>query len=430
MNSPLINNQKHMKNKIYFLILIPLFFPSFLLAQDTTTVPKPHVHFGGFFRFDYWLDTRQNVDALDGLLTLYPKPPLLDANGEDINAAPNLNGLAMGTRLNASVKMPKIFNAKSSVFVEADFTGTNNTQVHLRFRHGFSRFTWESGTELDVGLTWHPMFVAEVFPHVAALNTGSPFQSFNRSPQITLKQNISPSIRLILSALTQSDYKGFGPDGYSTTYLRNGIVPNLHAQLQAKHESITAGFALDFKSLRPKLYTTSITDPGNIYKTKERINSLSGMLYAKYQNHLFTAKVKGIWGQNLGDHLMFGGYAISSIDSLTGREHYTPLNHLFLHANITYGQKFMPGIYVAYAKNMGATQELSSNTLYGRGYDVDYAYRIAPNFTYRNKSFSIIAELEYTVAAIGTNDINAKGKVINAESASNARVLLMVQYDF
>ena len=81
-------------------------------------------------------------------------------------------------------------------------------------------------------------------------------------------------------------------------------------------------------------------------------------------------------------------------------------------------------------KTWEATKNCRAIRLTEVGYDVDYAYRIAPNFTYRNKSFSIIAELEYTVAAIGTNDINAKGKVINAESASNARVLLLVQDDF
>ncbi len=414
-----------------FILNIFVLFPIITLgAQDTTLIKKPKAEFSGFFRFDYWLDSRQNVEGLDGLLVLYPKPPVLDANGEDINAVPSLNGLAMGTRLRSTIEMPKIFNAKSKVFVEVDFTGTNNTQVHIRFRHGYTRLTWDSGTELDVGLTWHPMFVTEVFPYVAALNTGSPFQSFNRSPQITIKQNLTPSLKVILSALTQSDYKGYGPDGYSTTYLRNGVVPNLHAQFQMNLNSIIAGLAVDFKSLKPKLYTTSLLDSVSIYVTNERVNSLTSMAYLKIQGRMLTAKFKGMYGQNMGDHLMFGGYTVSSIDSLTGNEKYTPLNHLFLHANITYGKQAIPGIFVGYAKNLGASDNVVGNVLYGRGYNVDYAYRIAPSFTYRNGNLSIMTELEYTFAATGINDNTNKAKVINAKNASNFRALIMIQYDF
>jgi hypothetical protein len=419
-----------MRIQLIFLCIFVLFPYITISAQDTTLVKKPKAEFSGFFRFDYWFDSRQNVDGLDGLLVLYPKPPELDANGEDINAAPSLNGLAMGTRLRSTIEMPKIFNAKSKVFVEVDFTGTNNTQVHFRFRHGYTRLTWDSGTELDVGLTWHPMFVTEVFPYVAALNTGSPFQSFNRSPQITVKQNLTSSLKVILSALTQSDYKGYGPDGYSSIYLRNGVVPNLHAQLQLNVNSITAGIAVDFKSLKPKLYTTSLIDSVSKYITKERVNSLTSMAYLKIQGRMLTAKFKGMYGQNMGDHLMFGGYTISRIDSLTGNEKYISLNHIFLHANITYGKKVMPGIFVGYAKNLGASDNVVGNILYGRGYDVDFAFRVAPSFTYRKENLSIMTELEYTLAATGINDNTNKAKIIDAKNASNIRALIMIQYDF
>ena len=40
-------------------------------------------------------------------------------------------------------------------------------------------------------------------------NTGAPFQSFNRSPQVTLTHEISKGFFGTVSAIHQSDYKSF-----------------------------------------------------------------------------------------------------------------------------------------------------------------------------------------------------------------------------
>lgn len=416
-------------------ILLVLLFAGFNLAfaQDTTELKKPKVEFSGFLRLDYWADTRLNNEALDGLFIFYPLPEKLDANGKDINAVGGLNFLAMATRLRTNITMPKVFNAKPSVLIEADFTGLSNN-VHMRFRHALAKFSWESGSELNLGLTWHPMFVSEVFPHVASLNTGAPFQSFYRSPQITFKQSITPSFKIILSAITQSDNRNVGPDAPtgSSKLLRHSMIPNLHAQLQYANGPITLGLAADYKNLRPLLSVKSLTQtPAPEYVTNERIIGLSYMGYFKYQSGLLTAKLKGMYGQNLGEHLLLGGYAVTSIDSLTGIQKYTPVNHIFGHVNITYGKTFMPGIFMGYAKNLGASKNvLDDKRVYGRGMDIEYLYRVAPNVTFRNKNLSIMSEVEYTVAATGQIEVSNRAKVVNAKETANTRFLVMIQYDF
>lgn len=422
-----------MKHFFYLIVLAFILLPGtqIALAQDAEEPQKPKAEFSGFFRLDYWFDTRQNVEVLDGLFLFWPLPPSLDANQEDINASPGLNSVAMGTRLRTNITMPKIFNAKSSILVEVDFTGMSS-MVHFRFRHGMAKLVWDSGTELNAGLTWHPMFVTEVFPYVASLNTGAPFQSFNRSPQLTLKQNLSSNFRIITSVLTQSDYKNFGPEGSTTAYLRQSLIPNLHAQIQYLSKPVTAGIAVDYKSLMPRRFTTSTTLPATNYVTRERINSLSGMAYLKIQTGMLTTKLKGMYGQNLADHLMLGGYTVSSFDPTTGKETYTNFNHIFGQLNITYGKDLMPGIFVGYAKNLGTSHEVvNDNTkLYGRGLNIDYLYRITPNFTYRNDRLAIVGEVEYTFASAGTNNMLDKGKVTNTKDAANTRFLIMIQYDF
>jgi hypothetical protein len=402
-------------------------------SQDTTEHKKPKVEFSGFLRFDFWYDSRMNSEVLDGLFIFYPLPQKFDENGVDINANGGVNALALGTRLRANISMPNMLRAKSTALVEADFTGLSNN-VHMRFRHAYAKLQWKSGTELNVGLTWHPMFVTEVFPHVASLNTGAPFQSFNRSPQVTLKQSITPNLKVIVSALTQSDYKNPGPEpeNYSTKYLRYSLVPNLHAQLQFIANPITLGVAIDYKNLRPLLTTKSILEPAKFYATNERVTCYSYMAYAKIQQGMLVAKLKGMLGQNLADHLMLGGYATATIDSLTGRQTYTPLNHAFGQLNITYGNSFMPGIFIAYAKNLGASEAVvnDSQRIYARGGDVDQLYRITPNLTYRNSNLTVMAEVEHTIAAIGVIDMANKAKIKTSNRTANTRILLMVQYDF
>lgn len=430
-----------MLKKVLLLIAIVCTFSTIVHSQDTTELKKPKVEFSGFLRLDYWYDSRMNSESLDGLFIFYPLPVKLDANSDDINANPATNSLALATRLRTNITMPKVFNAKPSILVEADFTGMS-TIVHMRFRHALAKFIWNNSTELNAGLTWHPMFVSEVFPHVASLNTGAPFQSFNRSPQITLKQPLAPGLKLILSALSQSDYKSYGPEfdinsantkpTSSVNYQRYSLVPNFHAQLLYANKAITAGLAADYKNLRPLLATKSLITPTNSFSTNERIKSLSYMAYLKVQSGLFTAKFKGMLGQNLADHLMLGGYAVSTIDSITGKQTYTPLNHIFAQANFTYGKTIMPGIFIGYAKNLGASDIVVNdvNKVFARGADIAQLYRITPNLTYKNKSLTLIAEVEHTIAAYGTIDFTQKAKVVNTNKVSNTRALLVVQYEF
>jgi hypothetical protein len=422
------------KHRIIFSLLFFSFINAYSNSTDSVLVEKIKVEFSGFFRADYWYDSRQTVDAVDGLFLLYPKRPELDANGNDMQAAPSINSLAMATRLRANFKMPNLLNAKSNIYIETDFTGMSN-MVNLRLRHAYTKLQWDK-TSLLIGLTWHPMFVTDVFPTVASLNTGAPFQSFNRSPQLTFQHKLAQGLTLSLSLVYQSDSKSFGPNTApneaSSSYLRNGLLPNLNGGLQLITGSFTIGGSVDFKSLRPRLFTTSLKTPTLKYVTSERVNSYSGMLYLKYQISNFSVKTKGIFGQNLYEHLLLGGYAVSSLDSLTGKEEYTPTNHLFIFTNITYGKKYQLGVFLGYAKNLGTTKNFVSSTdrIYSRGMDIDYMYRVSPTVSYINDRFLLSAELDYTASAFGDINNTHRGKILNSKITHNYRVLVVVQYSF
>ncbi|MCB1128629.1 MAG: hypothetical protein KDM81_19185, partial [Verrucomicrobiae bacterium] len=148
------------------------------------------VKWSGFVKSDHFFDSRQTVTAREGHFLLYPAPEMLDADENDINAAPNFNQLAVQTRLKATITAPDAFGAKVSGAIEGAFFGHSNPDINgFRLRHAFVKMTWDK-TTLFAGQYWHPLFVIECFPGVVSFNTGVPFQPFSRNPQLRLEQKL------------------------------------------------------------------------------------------------------------------------------------------------------------------------------------------------------------------------------------------------
>lgn len=407
--------------KRLFVIFLILIAGSSLIARTDTTetkMKKSSIEFHGFVKSDYWYDTRQVVASREELFLFYPKGIQL-VDGKDINDEDYVNFSPVTSRLTGVITGPDAFGAKTSGIIEADFSGVTNADINgFRLRHAYGLLQWEK-SELLFGQYWHPMFVSEVFPNVISLNTGAPFQPFIRNPQISYKR-IFNSFKLQLTLLSQRDNANDGPLGYNGVYMRNALVPNVHVQLQYKHNDHVFGVAADWKVLRPRLATDSII-------TTDKISGYSGMVYWKYTQQSFVWRFKSIYGQNLTEHLLLGGYAVHTFDPANGRETYTPTNHLFIWGNLQYGNKFVFGLFGGYAHNFGTSAE-NTGKYYSRGADIAYVYRVAPSVSWVSNKVQISFEPEYTAAAYGTPD--NKGIVMNAQEVANLRLLLTFFYFF
>ena len=418
-----------MKNYLITLLIIACFAANQATAQESEE-KKIGLEFSGFIRSDFYYDSRQNVEALEGLLHIYPKDINLDANGSDLNGISSLGLVDIASRVTGKITGPDVFGAKLLGYLEVDFTGgVDGFTARVRLRNAYSKLSWEK-TEVLIGRDWHPMFTKEVFPSVLSINTGLPFNAFNRSPMLFVSHTIG-QFKLIGAAIYQSDYANQGPDGKSAKYIKNSGIPNLHFQVQYNPGDFLFGIAADYKSIQPRtVVDTSITS-GIFYTADSKVNSLSYMGYFKYQQPKLVVKGKAVYGQNLSENIMLGGYGVSSIDSLSGKEDYTPFNHLYLWTNIVYGDQFKVGIFGGYTKNLGANENLlDKKRNYGMALDINYLYRIAPSVTYRIKNFQIGLEFEYTVAAYGTNDMADYGKVKNTHEVNNKRILFSVSHYF
>jgi len=389
-------------------------------GQQPTSDPSWGIRFSGFVRSDYWYDSRKIVSIREDIFLLLPSPVLADQQGNDINANGGFNYSAIFSRLTGTITGPDAFGAKTSGVLDADFSGVSNADINgLRLRHAFGRLRWEN-TELLFGQFWHPMFVPKVFPNVISLNTGAPFQPFIRSPQIALTR-FWGNYNLQLAMISQRDHASDGPLGVRSDYMRNSLVPNIHLQLQFDNQQTIWGLAADFKRLRPRLVTEA-----NI-QTAETIDNWSFMAYARHNSGNLTLRGKAIYGQNLFEHMMLGGYAVRSIDPITRFETYTPTNHLFVWGNLTYGRTVQASIFAGFAQNFG-TSHTNTGVFFGRGHNIAYMYRIAPSISFVSNRVQIASELEYTVAAYGQPDNH--GIIADSEHVSNLRMKVSLFYNF
>jgi len=377
-------------------------------AQDTNS--GFGIKFNGFVKTDMFYDSRQTVSAREGHFLLYPTPEVFDKNGEDINAKGSLNILSIQSRLTGNIYGPNAFGAKTSGQIEAEFFGTVDGDINgFRLRHAFAKLAWEK-VDLLIGQTWHPMFVAEMYPNVISFNTGVPFQPFARNPQIRLSYKIN-DVKLIFTALSQRDFQSNGPTGFSSSYLRNSIIPNINAQLQYISERLFWGGGIDYKKLTPRLVTTQDV------KTDASISTISVMGYLKLSLTPVTIKFQGILG------------AVKSVNAADGTEEYTPLKSLTAWGEISTGNEIEYGIFFGYSKSLGADDNIAGS-YYGRGINIDNVLRISPRIQFNSNKNRIGIELEYTSAGYGVpNDLN-KGKVENIKTTSNLRLLTAFYYFF
>lgn len=418
-----------MRAKYWVLLFVLL--ANNLFGQETEEKPtlpsdrKINLELSGFIKSDVFYDSRQNVEALEGLLLIFPKDVAYDENGNDMNAKSSLGIVDISSRLTGKITGPDILGAKLTGVFEIDWTGITGTYFtsRVRLRHAYSNLKWKK-TELLFGRTWHPMFVTECYPSVMSLNTGIPFQPFNRSPMLKLSHEIG-KFKIIGAAISQSDYVSSGPDGKSAKYIKNADIPNLHLQLQYRPGNFLLGAAVDYKSIMPKLETESLinlnTEYDSLFVTDEKVNSISYMGYLTYKKSKLEIKAKAVYGQNLSESIMPGGYGVSYLDSITGHEKYTPYNHLYTWGNIIYGDQTKVGLFGGYTKNMGTTEPIAGDT-YGMALNVDYIYRVASTVSHKVKNVMMALELEYTVAAYG-DVANEYGEFTQSHEVSNMRIM-------
>lgn len=446
-----------MKKIFHGLFLIIIFFPLVLKAQDKTSNANFGLKLSGYVKSDFIFDSRQTINLREGHFLLYPDNIKKDKNDDDINAVPNLNFLSIQSRLHGDITGPNVLGATATGMFEAEFFGHSDADVNgFRLRHAIIKLKWKT-TELLVGQYWHPMFVTDCYSDVVSFNTGAPFQPFTRNPQIRLTQNIW-KFKIIAALLEQRDFQSNGPDGASSKYLRNSAIPDAHLQLQfnikneEKGTDFLIGIGGGYKFLKPRLLNEVVIIPAHYnidtinhtailplipavvdkYQLTNKVGSYSVIGFAKLKTKPVTVKIEGVYGQNLYDMTMLGGYVVS--DSVKDNIDYSSVSTLSVWADFqTNGKLIQFGIFGGYSKNMGADKVILGSN-YCRGANIAYLIRVSPRIVVNIEKFRVGLEMEYTGAAYGlynqaTKD--AKGVVKDdINLVNNFRGLLAFSFFF
>lgn len=395
-----------------------LLFPS--VAQKKNFTYK----FYGFVRGDLFYNSRANMAPVDGNFYLFPLDKVPDADGKDLNAAPNGSFYTFTSRLGVDLTGPMIGKARSSAKVEMDFGGFSASTTMLRLRQAYIALDWGK-SNVTIGQTWHPLF-GSVCPDILNLCTGAPFQPFNRSPLVRY-QYTAGNVKLTGAAIWQLQYMSNGPKGMSEEYIKNSCVPELYAGADfSSSTGLLVGAGIHMISLKPR---TSSSWNEKIYKVNERMTAFSCEAHLKYAGPDFTIAAKSLLASSLDHAALIGGYGISSVDPVTGKQEYTPFRHSTSWVNFTYGKKWKYSLFVGYTKNLGTGKELVSPTVYGTGLNIDQLVTANVNFSYNLPHWQIGFEYSPATAYYGSlNMVN--GKVRDTHAVTNHRILGLVMYYF
>ena len=379
--------------------------PAFAQQDANTEAPKWTYKMSGFVDPQFWMDTREVVSAREEQMLFYPAPKKLDADGNDINAQPSNNALAITARIGMKIGAPDLLNAKISGYLEGDFTGATNDGINmLRLRHAYLNMRWEK-SNLLLGQYWHPMVAHEVMPGTRPLNMGIPFHPYSRYVQARYTQYFG-GLELSGIAAFQLDNKSVGPDGGSTAYLRNSCIPELNAQLCYRTDNLLLGAMFNYVLLQPR---TSIdiyfphngTDGKETYKTDTKIASTAVSFFGKLNVSELSLRFQGIYGDNLVEQGLMGGYI-----EKPNVEKYEYSNFGTTTFWVDLGRSkgiCRPGLFAGYGRNNNFGDDVVSYaTVYGRGFDIEYVWRVQPRVGfYPSDYLNFFAEVEYTNAAYG-----------------------------
>lgn len=362
---------------------------------DTTASRKVSFDLHGFVNPHYYADSREVMGGREDMMLFFPKPVNPDANGIDLNDGWQANMMAITTRLGLRINGPDMLGASTGAYIEGDFTGsTNATNNNLRLRHAYFNLDW-GHHRLLAGQYWYAMVIHEIMPMTNPLNMGAPFHCYARQPQVRYEYHLD-GFEAMAVAQWQLDNMSQGllngvPTS-STLFARHSLVPEINAQLRYRKGALFLGAAANLKTIQP-----IVPDP-----QKRLHTSLTYSVFGSLTLKGVTFKAQTLLNNSLYEGCSLGGYLIYT--SVMGNEimfRDWTFNTVWLDIERNRGH-WRPGIFLGYAQKQDEGPVLaiySTTAVLGRGYDIDYLWRIQPRLTYATeKGLSFTAEAEYTYA--------------------------------
>ena len=416
--------------KKYIVILSALLLCGSAFAQEET--PSKFKLYG-FIR-NYMAADSRSVNAGTEDLYFYMPKDISMKDGFDQNDGFNWRFVSLTTRLGLDVSGYKWGSMGVSGKVEADFYALSGSVAILRLRQAFMKLAWDdSPVGLTIGQTWHPM--AADMPHMNNLETGAPFNPFNRSPQLTVDCALGSGFSLTASMLYLNHYLPTGPAGKSKDYFMYGL-PEFYVGLGYKGGKVVAKAGLDIVNLRP--YRTiadwRVQDGDNpTIQVKSLLSTFSPFVFFQFTSGVFQLRAKSILAQS-GEHMnLLSGYGVHSFNQ-DGTITYTPMRDWASFMSFSYGKKWQVMCMLGYMKQLGTTKDLTDNKLWindSANVAIQQAFRATPTLALNLGKFTVSLEYNLTAAEFGRGARNARGMFDGTpEWILNHRFICMTKFNF
>ena len=427
--------------KTLMIAMAALLCGSAALAQETPAKFKLY----GFIRNYAVADTRAVNAGTEDLYFYMPQGKNM-SNGTDLNEGLNWRFVSLTTRLGLDASGYKWGTMGVSGKVEADFYNLSGSVPILRLRQAFMKLNWDnSPVSLTLGQTWHPM--AADMPHMNNLETGAPFNPFNRSPQLTMDYK-SGDFTFTASLLYLNHYLPTGPSGKSKDYYKYGL-PELYAGVTYKSGKVVAKAGVDLVNSKPIGFVGYNKKDGALdettlvrgYTMDKKMAKASGILTAvspfiffQYTDGLFQLRAKSILAQS-GEHMnLLSGYGLASVDDVNYKYTYTPMQDWASFVSVQYGKKTQFMCMLGYMKQLGTTKDIVNNTLWMNGAadtKIQQAFRATPTVAWNLGKFTVSLEYNLTAAEFGSGARDARGMFTgDKEWILNHRFICMTKFNF
>ena len=421
-----------------------------LSAQGSHAVRlTSHLEPYGYFRTAALFDTRDSKAGTLDLFYYLPMDKTTNRQGKDIYSNPSIKGYSVNTLLGLNVKGYRFGNLQVSGRVEGDFYSMNGTDAVMRMREAWMDIAWtglgymENTVDVKIGQAWHPLSVD--MPYCVNVETGSPFNPYNWSPQVMFNANLSRNWDITAGALYPVQFLPTGPLGPSEDYVKYSLIPELYAGLSFTGKHFRAKVGADVMSLKPRVKTLETDDVNYDVGTKvrDRLFMVSPFAYLQYSNSLFKVNAKTVLARG-GDHLcLMGGYAV--YDQTDWRDwKYTPLQSSVSFLSFSVGREWQLMCMAGYMKALGTARELPIDIVkdtanpnaiyyYENGFkNINQIFRVTPTLAWSLGKLTVAAEYDFTTVQYGNSsrlDSHALAYT-NLHWILNHRVMGVVRFDF
>ena len=440
-----------MKKRFYTLLLASLASVAggVVFAQDEDPA---QLKLYGFIRNYMAFDTHEVNAGTQDLYFYMPKDSRMTEDGIDLAAVPTFRMLALTTRLGLNVSGYRIGELKVSGAVEGDFYSMSGSVATFRLRQAYIGMLWDNlelgDLLVNVGQTWHPM--AADMPHMTNLETGAPFNPFNRSPQIMAHWMVG-KFTWTGGILYPMQYLPTGPSGKSADYNKYGLIPEVYLGVSLKNRGFLGRVGVDFFSIKPRWYAPVITkatvedgerilkyDVENTKQLQTRLFAFSPFVYMQYTHGKFQLKAKSILAQ-AGEHMnLLSGYG-ATYDWNRMQLTYTPMQDWASFVSFQYGKKWQFMCMAGYMQRLGTTKAIFASdndnvqSLWlnaSADTRIQQAFRATPTLAYNLGKLTFSLEYNCTGAFFGTGDYNRGGIYQTGHWVLNHRVEQMVKFNF